>query len=213
MALLSVKNISHSFDYPLFENINFELNASESMSIVGISGSGKSTLLHICASLLKPKSGEVFIDNKNLYSLKNNDLIDVRCKDIGIIFQSHFLFKGFDARENIEIANILADTKFDDELLEELKISHILKQKVGDISGGQQQRISIARVLSKKPKIIFADEPTGNLDLETASEVTNILMNYIKNNNASLFIVTHDLGLAKKCTKAYKLENFNLSSF
>ena len=98
----------------------------------------------------------------------------------------------------------------EDELLERLGISHILKQKPGDISGGQQQRVSIARVLSKKPKIIFADEPTGNLDVITAAEVTELLFNYINSNNAILFLVTHDLNLAKCCDTAYKLENLAL---
>lgn len=213
MPLLEVKNLSHSFDTPLFENLNFSLEKQKSMSIVGISGSGKSTLLHTCATLLNPKSGNVYIKDKDIYSLSKNELIDIRCNDIGIIFQSHFLFKGFSAKENIEIATILAGTDFDGEILEKLGISHILNHKIGDISGGQQQRVSIARVLSKKPKIIFADEPTGNLDNQTASEVTEILMQYIKENNAALFLVTHDLSLAKKCDHAYKLENLSLMPF
>ncbi|MDR0467390.1 MAG: ABC transporter ATP-binding protein, partial [Campylobacteraceae bacterium] len=182
-------------------------------SIVGISGSGKSTILHACATLLKPKGGDVYINNKNIYNLSKNELIKLRCHDIGIIFQSHFLFKGFDAKENIEIANILSDTEFDENLVEKLKISHILKQKVGNISGGQQQRVSIARVLSKKPKIIFADEPTGNLDAQTAHEVTEILMEYVKENRAALFLVTHDISLEKKCDNSYKLENLSLIPF
>lgn len=213
MTLLQAENLSHSFELPLFKDINFILQENDSISIVGVSGSGKSTLLHACATLLKPKSGTVFIDNKDIYKLSNNALIDVRCNDIGIIFQSHFLFKGFNARENIEIANIISNTEFDKELIERLDISHILEQKVGDISGGQQQRVSIARVLSKKPKIIFADEPTGNLDGQTAKEVTDILMEYIKENNAALFLVTHDLTLAKRCNNAFKLENLSLTPF
>lgn len=213
MELLTVENLSHSFELPLFNNVNFSLNKQQSISIVGVSGSGKSTLLHACATLLKPKSGNIYINKKNIYDLPKNELINLRCNDIGIIFQSHFLFKGFNAKENIEIANILTGTEFDDELLERLKISHILEHKVGDISGGQQQRVSIARVLSKKPKIIFADEPTGNLDVQTANEVTEILMQYIKENDAALFLVTHDVPLAKKCDSSYKLENLSLIPF
>ncbi|MDR2081229.1 MAG: ATP-binding cassette domain-containing protein [Campylobacteraceae bacterium] len=209
-ALLRVSNLLHSFDYPLFHDLNFTLEKQKSMSITGISGSGKSTLLHICSTLLKPKNGEVFISGKDIYNLQNSELIKIRRNEIGIIFQSHFLFKGFSVKENMEIATILAKTNFDKNLIEQLGIAHILKQKPGDISGGQQQRVSLARVLSKKPKIIFADEPTGNLDIATAGEVTALLFDYIKANNAALFLVTHDFNLAKCCDMAYKLENLEL---
>ncbi len=200
MPLLEVKNLSHSFEYNLFNDINITLNPRESISIVGISGSGKSTLLHICATLLKPDSGEVKLFGKNLYNQKNRDILKVRREDVGIIFQSHYLFKGFDAFENIELATLLNNTKLDNELIEKLGITNVLKQKVGELSGGQQQRVSIARVLSKKPKIIFADEPTGNLDSKTANEVMEILFEYIQKNNAALLLVTHDNDLADKTT-------------
>jgi putative ABC transport system ATP-binding protein len=177
------------------------------MAVTGVSGSGKSTLLHICASLLKPKDGEVFINKKNIYKLPNDELVNIRRNDIGIIFQSHFLFKGFNVRENMELATVLTNSDFDKELVERLGISHILNNKVGDISGGQQQRVSLARVLLKKPKIIFADEPTGNLDQKTADEVMDIIYEYIEKNDAALFLVTHDLKLANKCDIVYKLEN------
>jgi putative ABC transport system ATP-binding protein len=208
----SVKNLSHSFDYPLFNNISFELSPKSSIAITGVSGSGKSTLLHICSTLLKPNGGEVFFNDKSLYKLNANELINIRRNDVGIIFQSHFLFKGFSAFENIELSSVLTGLPLEDELLKKLGISHILKQKPGDISGGQQQRVSIARVLSKRPKIIFADEPTGNLDAATAAEVTELLFDYIKNNNAILFLVTHDLNLAGYCNMAYKLENLELKT-
>jgi len=200
IPLLEVQNLSHSFEYNLFSDINLTLNPKESISIVGVSGSGKSTLLHICATLLKPDSGEVKLFGKDLYKQKNRDILKLRREDVGIIFQSHYLFKGFDAFENIELATLLNDTKMDDELIEKLGISNVLKQKVGELSGGQQQRVSIARVLSKKPKIIFADEPTGNLDNKTASEVMDILFEYIEDNDAALLLVTHDNDLANKTT-------------
>ena len=198
--LLEVQNLSHSFDCNLFSDINLTLNPKESISIVGVSGSGKSTLLHICATLLKPDSGEVKLFGKDLYKQKNRDILKIRREDVGIIFQSHYLFKGFNAFENIELATLLNDTELDNELIEKLGISNVLKQKVGELSGGQQQRVSIARVLSKKPKIIFADEPTGNLDAKTASEVMNILFEYTEQNDAALLLVTHDNDLANKTT-------------
>ncbi|WP_458699989.1 ABC transporter ATP-binding protein [Sulfurospirillum sp. 1307] len=201
MSLLEVKNLSHSFEYQLFENINFTLEKQDSISIVGVSGSGKSTLLHICSTLLEPNKGEVFLFGKNLYKQKNKELLRIRREDIGIIFQSHYLFKGFNTFENIELATLLNDTKIDEELLKLLGIEKLLDYKVGELSGGQQQRVSIARVLSKKPKIIFADEPTGNLDSKTANEVMQILFKYIKDNDAALMLVTHDANLAKRCNK------------
>jgi len=204
MTLLEVQNLSHSFEYKLFDNINFTLNKQESMAVVGVSGSGKSTLLHICSTLLKPNSGSVTLFGKDLYQLKNREILKIRREDIGIIFQSHYLFKGFDTFENIELATLLNDTKIDNELLVQLGIQYLMKQKIGELSGGQQQRVSIARVLSKKPKIIFADEPTGNLDSKTANEVMDILFNYIKQNDAALLLVTHDMTLAHKCDSTMK---------
>ena len=210
MALLEALHVSHTFDYPLFDDLSFSLNGGESMSIVGVSGCGKSTLLHICSTLLKPNSGDVFFDGEPLYEGKAKDFLAIRRKDMGIIFQSHYLFKGFDARENIELSTLLAGTDFDDTLVKRLGICHILKQKVCELSGGQQQRVSIARVLSKKPRIIFADEPTGNLDKETAREVMDVLFEYVKENEAALMLVSHDENLAHECHKTYKLENLSL---
>jgi len=197
-ALLEVQNLSHSYEHNLFSDINLTLNPKDSISIMGISGSGKSTLLHICATLLRPDGGTVKLMGKDLYSKTSKEILKTRREDVGIIFQSHYLFKGFNAYENIELATLLNNTKIDEELIEKLGIQQVLKQSVGELSGGQQQRVSIARVLSKKPKIIFADEPTGNLDSKTASEVMDILFEYIDTNNAGLLLVTHDSALANR---------------
>ncbi|MCG3716737.1 ABC transporter ATP-binding protein, partial [Aliarcobacter butzleri] len=147
---------------------------------------------------------------KDIYSLSQNDLLKIRRDDFGIIFQAHYLFRGFSANENLEIAEFLSGEKIDKNLLKELNIEHVINQGVGELSGGQQQRLSIARVLTKKPKIIFADEPTGNLDKDTANVVMNTLFNYIKKNNAGLILVTHENELALRCDKVYKLDNLEL---
>lgn len=204
-VLLEIKEISHEFDYPLFKNITFDLLEGHSIAIIGMSGSGKSTLLNILSSLLKPNSGTVVYNNKDLYSLKNDKLLKVRRTDFGIIFQAHYLFRGFSANENLEIATLLSDQPIDKALLNSLNIEHVMKQAVGELSGGQQQRLSIARVLTKKPKIIFADEPTGNLDKKTANEVMDTLFDYVKNNNAGMILVTHEDEMAFQCDKVYKL--------
>jgi putative ABC transport system ATP-binding protein len=208
--LLQANNISHKFDYELFNNITLSLKKKESIAIIGMSGSGKSTFLNILSSLLTPFSGEVIYNNKNLYSLKQKKLLNIRREDFGIIFQAHYLFRGFTASENLDIATLLSGEEVSKELLEDLKINHVLNQGVGELSGGQQQRLSIARIMTKKPKIIFADEPTGNLDKDTANIVMDTLFNYIKNNDAGLILVTHEHELANKCDKVYKLENLIL---
>ena len=209
-TLLEAKNLSHNFDYELFKNINLKLEKKEKIAIIGTSGSGKSTLLNILSSLLKPTSGNVVFQNENLYSLKQNELLKIRRDDFGIIFQAHYLFRGFSAMENLNIATLLSHTDIDLQLLKDLAITHVLNQGVGELSGGQQQRLSIARILMKKPKIIFADEPTGNLDKDTSKVVMNTLFDYVEKNSAGLILVTHEEELAFKCDKVYKLIDLEL---
>lgn len=206
MELLRAENLSHSFEYPLFENLNLSLNAKDCIAVQGSSGCGKSTLLHILSSFLKPNSGIVLYQNQNLYDLNENKRLKIRRRDFGIIFQAHYLFKGFSALENIELASVLSKQDLDKELLKKLSIDMLLDQKIGKLSGGQQQRVSIARVLCKKPRIIFADEATGNLDFTNAQNVLRILMDYVKENDAALFFVTHDDTLASLCDKTYILK-------
>ena len=209
--LLEARSLEKSFDYKLFEELSLSLYSKQSVAVMGRSGTGKSTLLHILSTLLKPDSGEVLIDGKSIYNFNEYDIEGIRRKEIGIIFQSHYLFKGLSAYENVETATLLAETKIDKSIFEMLEIDHVMKKKVSELSGGQQQRVSIARVLSKKPKIIFADEPTGNLDRETANRVIDALNTYIVTHNAALFLVTHDLTIAKKAQKLYQLENKRLN--
>lgn len=213
MEILKGVDLSFAYDYTLFENLNLSLNAGESTAILGVSGCGKSTILHILSTLLKPKTGEVIYKGKSLYTLSQNELLKIRRFDFGIIFQAHYLFKGFNARENIELAGILSGQNIDENIIANLKIKDVLNQKVGELSGGQQQRVSIARVLCKKPRIIFADEPTGNLDKQTANEVMNTLFDYVKENDAALVLVTHDNELASECTNVYKLEDKRLKKW
>ncbi|MBE0491343.1 MAG: ABC transporter ATP-binding protein [Sulfurospirillum sp.] len=208
MSLLRVTNLSHSFEYPLFENISFSLDKQKSLAIVGVSGSGKSTLLHICSTLLKPLSGSVCLFGEDLYSKSPQEILQLRRESLGIIFQSHYLFKGFKTKENLELACLLNNTSLDGGLLEKIGISQLMDQKVTELSGGQQQRVSIARVLAKKPKILFADEPTGNLDAKTAGEVMDILFDYIAQNDAALMLVTHDMQLASRCDTTLHIDDF-----
>jgi len=208
--LLDVRGVSHNFDYPLFREINLTLQKKETIAIIGVSGSGKSTLLNIFSSLLIPNKGEVYYNNNNIFKLSKNQLLKIRRDDFGIIFQAHYLFRGFSALENLQISEFLSQETINKDLLKSLKIDYVMTQGIGELSGGQQQRLSCARVLTKKPQIIFADEPTGNLDYETANEVMNVLFDYIEKNSAGLIIVTHEEEIAFKCDKVYKLNDYRL---
>jgi putative ABC transport system ATP-binding protein len=205
MTLLNATSLSHAFEYPLFEDISLTLNAGESMAIVGVSGSGKSSLLHILSSLLRPNSGTVELFGNDIYQLDDKRLVELRRDDLGLIYQSHYLFKGFSAYENLEVAALLARQSIDPDLLKRLGIDKVIHQKVTELSGGQQQRVSIARVLSKKPRLIFADEPTGNLDHTTAFEVMDIFEDYLKVHQAGMVLVTHDEALASRCHRLYRM--------
>lgn len=200
MPLLQLDTITHAFDYPLFENVNLKLEEKESMAILGVSGCGKSTLLHICSTLLAPLGGKVTLLGEDVYSQSDDVRLNLRRYDVGIIFQAHYLFKGFFANENVELASLLSNQEVDERMLRQLGIADLMHSKVGDLSGGQQQRVSIARVLAKKPKIIFADEPTGNLDDKTAHDVMDVLLEYTETINGALLLVTHNQHLAKSCT-------------
>lgn len=205
MNLLSAKNLSHSFDYELFSDISLDLNEGESVSIIGISGSGKSTLLHILSTLLKPQSGEVSLFGEDVSGMSKKRLSRIKRDELGLVFQSHYLFKGFSSLENLEIAAILSKQDIDENLLKRLKIDSVMHQKVTELSGGQQQRVSIARVLTKQPRMLFVDEPTGNLDKVTANEVMDIFFEYIRQHGAGMVMVTHDEELAHRCDNIYKL--------
>lgn len=207
MNLLSAKNIAHSFEYELFRDVNLELDSKESIAIIGMSGSGKSTLLHILSTLLVPQKGSVLLFGEAIESMSKKRLSLIKRHDLGLIFQSHYLFNGFSAYENLEVSELLSGEKIDEVLLEALHIKEPIHQKVTQLSGGQQQRVSIARVLTKKPRIIFADEPTGNLDKQTASEVMKLFFDYCKSNDAGMILVTHDNALAHECDKVFQLED------
>lgn len=210
MNLLSAKNLSHTFEYELFNDVSLELNQKDSIAIIGMSGSGKSTLLHILSTLLKPQSGTVSLLGEDVGLMSKKELVNIKRHDLGLVFQSHYLFNGFSAYENLEVSEILSGKAINNELLTRLDIGHCIHQKVTELSGGQQQRVSIARVLTKQPRIIFADEPTGNLDKLTADAVMNLFFEYCDENNAGMILVTHDDELAHKCKRVYKLEEKEL---
>ena len=210
MKLLEARNIAHHYDYQLFEDVSLDLEEKQSIAIIGKSGSGKSTLLNIFSTLLRPDKGSLKLFGEDVNEMKPKRLTEIKRKKLGIVFQSHYLFKGFSAYENLEVASLLAGEPIDETLLEKLDIKECMSQKVTELSGGQQQRVSIARVLTKKPRIIFADEPTGNLDKETAHIVMDLFFDYIDEHNAGMILVTHDEELAHRCERVYRLQDKRL---
>ncbi|WP_346930927.1 ABC transporter ATP-binding protein [Clostridium sp.] len=180
---------------------DLEIKEGEFVAIVGPSGSGKSTLLHLIAGLDKPSAGKVFINDQDIYELSENELSRYRRQNIGFIFQAFNLIPILSAEENIKLPVLMDGKKVDegyiDELMDVLDIKERKKHLPGELSGGQQQRVSIARALANKPSIIFADEPTGNLDSQNSKEVLQLLKSTIEKYNQTLIMITHDGSIAQ----------------
>lgn len=210
--LVEMCGVSHKFDVMLYDDIAMRLKPTQSLAILGASGSGKSTILNHLSTLLPPQKGQINLAHlHDIYSLSEKQLLHLRQKILGIIFQTHYLFRGFNVMQNLQIAELIAHTQIDMEMLEEFGIAHTLKQQIGELSGGQQQRLSIARVLTKRPKILLADEPTGNLDKDTAMSIMSYLLSYVKKHEAALVLATHDKEIAELCTHIVLLENKTLN--
>ncbi|MER0281656.1 ABC transporter ATP-binding protein [Clostridioides difficile] len=182
-------------------NVNLEINSGEFVSIIGPSGSGKSTLLHILSGLDNPTSGQVFLDDKDIYKYNEKELSALRRKSFGFVFQQFNLLPVLTASENILMPVLLdkkqPDKKYLNEISSLLGITDRLQHLPHELSGGQQQRVAIARALIAKPDIIFADEPTGNLDSKSGSEVMNLLIKTSKQFGKTLVVITHDDRIAK----------------
>ncbi|WP_346916350.1 ABC transporter ATP-binding protein [Clostridium sp.] len=180
---------------------DLEIKEGEFVAIVGPSGSGKSTLLHLLAGLDKPSAGKVFINDQDIYDLSENELSRYRRQNIGFIFQAFNLIPILSAEENIKLPVLMDGKKVDegyiDELMDVLDIKERKRHLPGELSGGQQQRVSIARALANKPSIIFADEPTGNLDSKNSKEVLQLLKSTIEKYNQTLIMITHDGSIAQ----------------
>ncbi|HBF4049776.1 TPA: ABC transporter ATP-binding protein [Clostridioides difficile] len=182
-------------------NVNLEINSGEFVSVIGPSGSGKSTLLHILSGLDNPTSGQVLLDDKDIYKHTEKELSALRRKSFGFVFQQFNLLPVLTASENISMP-VLLDKKQPDkcylnEISSLLGIADRLNHLPHELSGGQQQRVAIARALIAKPDIIFADEPTGNLDSKSGSEVMNLLIKTSKQFGKTLVVITHDDRIAK----------------
>lgn len=197
----------------VLKNVNLEVTRGKTVSIVGASGSGKSTLLHIAGLLDYADSGSVYVHGIPDYQQNNLQYAhNIRLNHMGFVYQYHHLLKDFNAIENVAMPLIIAgrakEYAFEraEELLDKLGLANKLYNLPGELSGGQQQRVAIARALVNDPKIILADEPTGNLDSATAEEVFELFIDRAKNHNAAVIMVTHNMALARKMESCYKLD-------
>lgn len=203
--MISTKNITFSYKKDqIFHMPDIFCQAGNTILVTGNSGKGKTTYLHILAGLLKPNSGEIVIDGKNIVGLKESKADKYRGKHIGVVFQKAYFIAALTILENLEMASWLANgkkhTKKAKELLQKLDILDQANKLPSQLSIGQQQRVSIARALMNEPKVLLADEPTSSLDDSNADKVINLLESLSKEYNAALIIVTHDSRIKQRFT-------------
>ena len=214
--MIIASNLSKSVQSPegtlnILSDINFSIMESESLAIVGPSGSGKSTLLGILAGLDTPTSGDVVINNKNIVSMSEEERAKYRSKYVGFVFQSFHLLPGLTAIENVslplEIKDVPNTASLASDYLEMVGLKNRARHYPQQLSGGEQQRVAVARAFACQPKILFADEPTGNLDQKTGAKLSNLLFELNKSQKTTLILVTHDMRLASSCDKTLNLSD------
>ena len=208
--MIELKNVTKIYgkkknQFVALNDVSLRIPTGVSVAILGKSGSGKSTLMHAISGLDRPQQGQVIIDGQDILKLKQKQVDEFRARKIGFIFQSFFVQGNESVADNVslplEIVKMprsLRESKIN-EALKAVDLYEKRKNRAKDLSGGQKQRLAIARAIVGNPQIIFADEPTGNLDSETGAKVEELLFNYNKQEGATLIIVTHDVDLAKKC--------------
>lgn len=215
MEILKIKDLSKTYGKDeakvnALNNVNLEIHKGEFVVIVGKSGSGKSTLLHIMTGLETPTKGHVFIDNIKISSLNEKERSLLRKENIGLIFQSYNLIPVLTVEENIKLPTINTNNKDEDyvnELMTLLSLDNRKTHLPNELSGGQQQRVAIARALVNKPSIIFADEPTGNLDTKTELEVLNLLKESQKKYKQTIVMITHNMDIIKYADRVIHIED------
>lgn len=217
-SILEVTNLTQQFRsgdrlLTVLDHVDFSIQEGTTCSVVGPSGSGKTTLLGLCAGLDRPTTGEVTLNDVTLGDLDEDERAKVRNRYIGFIFQTFQLVPTLTAIENVMVPLELRGEATDDvnkhagELLNDVGLGDRLHHYPTQLSGGEQQRVAIARAFINRPKILFADEPTGNLDSETGEMIENLLFDLNRANNTTLVVVTHDLELARKCERVIHLKN------
>ena len=215
-SLLKLKNVNLKYQtgndtIKVLKNVNLETKKNESISIIGESGSGKTSLIMLAGGLEKATSGKIFFEDQDISKISEDEVSKIRRKNIGIVFQSFYLIPNYTAVENVALTLELNNLKNPNEQAKELLDRFGLKNRYNNLpsqlSGGEQQRVAIARAIAMKPKLILADEPTGNLDSENSQMIADILFKYIKEEKSSLIMVTHDPKLANKAKRKIKIKD------
>ena len=216
MEILKVENLTKSYGkgeakVDAIKNINLSINKGEFVAIVGPSGSGKSTLLHLLGGVDKPTSGKVYINDVDIYNLKEKDLSIFRRRNVGLIYQFYNLIPVLSVKENrllpAELDNRKIDKDYLDDLLKTLGLKERANHLPNELSGGQQQRTSIGRALINRPSIVLADEPTGNLDSKNSKEVLELLKLSVRKYNQTLIMITHDPSIALQADRVITIED------
>lgn len=219
--VLRAENITQSFDeaghtLEILSGIDLNVKAGDRIAIVGKSGSGKSTLLHLLGGLDKPSAGEVYINNQALYQLSEKKRCQLRNHTLGFVYQFHHLLPEFTALENVAMPLLIRKESFKIAMqtakimLNQVGLGERLDHKPAQLSGGERQRTAIARALVTRPHCVLADEPTGNLDAQTAQKIFDLMQSLNKELNISFIVVTHDDNYAKSMDKIFRLENGKL---
>jgi putative ABC transport system ATP-binding protein len=200
-------------EVPALRDVNFQVYSGEIVGIMGPSGSGKTTLLNLIGGLDKPTMGKIFVDGVDITSLGEDDLADYRLKKVGFVFQFYNLIPTLTALENVELPMALAGLPKNErrdralDLLRMVGLEARADHKPDELSGGEQQRVTIARALANNPTITLADEPTGDLDSKSAQSLMNLIRELNKRNKQTFIIVTHDPIVAEACTKIYNIRD------
>jgi lipoprotein-releasing system ATP-binding protein len=214
--LLKCTNLSKEYNdgessVKVLKNINFSINKAEQVAIVGSSGSGKSTLLHLLGALDKPTSGQVKFEQQDIFTFSSNQQAQFRNQSLGFVYQFHHLLPEFSALENVAMPLLIAKKAIKQAnesamaMLDKVGLSHRYKHKPAELSGGERQRVAIARALVTQPKLILADEPTGNLDQKTGESIYQLLSDLREQMHTSFVVVTHDTQLAKRLDRSLNL--------
>ena len=221
--MIEVKNVKMTYGkkqnaFVALEDINFTIPDGASVAILGKSGSGKSTLMHAMSGLDRPEQGQVIIDGQDILTLKEKQIDKFRASKIGFIFQSFFVQANETVSDNVSLPLEIADVSWGERkkkiqaALESVDLIEKIGNKAKNLSGGQKQRLAVARAIVNEPQIIFADEPTGNLDSVTGEKVEDMLFGYNKENGVTLIIVTHDPDLAAKCDMQINIKDGRIES-
>jgi len=195
----------------ILRGINLTIAEGEMLGIIGASGAGKSTLLHILGALDRPSSGKVLFQGNDVFSLDDAKLAEFRNSSIGFVFQFHHLLPEFNSIENVMLPGLISNRPYEEtenrakQILEELGLSKRLKHRPGELSGGEQQRVAVARALLQNPKIVLADEPTGNLDTTTGNSLFELFIELNRKNRTTFVIVTHNKTLSDHCHRVLEM--------